>query len=143
MKHALLSENEQLSTHLHGDDVKPTEFLQRQSLIEFMRCLGYNFADDWFTQNEYFFSNHPKNKGRNNISVQTAVKLHNGELIDTHGKRFREPFDFDEYSFVRAQAAKIVKICKLQYSKKDHRFVVQSHKVQFVRPSYYHIFMEN
>ena len=143
MKHAILAESEQLSTHLHGDDIKDTKKLQMKSLVEFMRSLGYEMRRDWFNKNHAFYSILKENDGRNNISVRTAIDLHNGNLIDSHGKHFREPFDFDEYRFVKAQAARIVSVVKMQYSKKQHKFTVQSHKVQFVRPSYYHIFMEN
>ena len=146
MKHSLLSENEQLSTHLHGEDmkveeIKDTQCLQMQSLTEFMQALGYYLQDDFFTNAEYFYSHLQSNKGHNTISVRTAINLHNGNLMDNHGKRFREPFIFDEYRMTRAQASKIVRICKLQYSKKSNRFIVQSHKVQFVKDSYYDIFM--
>ena len=143
MKHKLLSDAEQLSTYLHGDDVKDTEHLQMQSLVEFMQALGYYLQDDFSTNAEYFYSHLQSNKGHNNISVRTEINLHNGGLIDNHGKQFREPFVFDEYRMTRAQASKIVRVVKMQYSKKHNRFVVQSHKVQFVRPSYYHIFMRD
>lgn len=148
MKHALLSENEQLETHLHGENViveeiKDTTDLQVRSLENFAYCLGYVLTDYSYEVN-YFYSNKKYNKERQVVSISSMIKLHNGYYTDWHGKEFREPFNFNQGQIKAAWESKLVAKVKLQYSKKKHKFVTQnklSHLVEFTKEIYQEVLL--
>lgn len=150
MKHALLSKNEQLETHLHGEDedavveeIKDTTDLQVRSLENFAYCLGYVLTNHPYEVN-YFYSNKKYNKERLVVSVASMIKLHNGYYTDWHGNEFREPFKFNREQIYAAWQSKLVAKVKLQYSKKKHKFVTQnklSHLVEFTKEIYQEVLL--
>lgn len=144
MKHALLSENEQLSNELHRDEVvveeiKDTKNIQVRSVKEFMQCLGYQHFVSCFGE-DHFYSRDPENKHRQSVSWRTAIELHNGGLRDFHGEPLPQ-WQFNTYQETRAQASRIVEVVKLQWSKKEKRFIVQCHMVKFAHEDYERIFL--
>lgn len=115
-------------------EIKDTQHLQMKSLYKFMEALGYSYGE-WG-----FF--HWKYKSIHKVSFNTAIKLHNGYYTEWHGKYFNPPFDkISSYEFTVANASKIVKTVKLQYSKKKKEIKVMSHVVSFVKPEYYDLFL--
>lgn len=144
MKHALLSENEQLSNELHEADpieMKNTEHLQMRSLLAFASALGYFMSNDFWWDANHFYSALPENKHRSCVSFSTMVRLHNLQGVDWHGKTFKEPFNFDEYAITKARAAKIVQQVHLQFSKKKNMVLCQKHWVKFEKLGYERIFL--
>lgn len=110
--------------------------LQLASLKAFMEKLGYS----WFNIDRAFYSPLYTNRSRTWISFNTATRLHNLSYIDWHGKLFREPFDnFPEEWIADARRAKLVKIVKMQNSKKLG-IVVQSHMVDLIDKTNYDLF---
>lgn len=109
---------------------KDTSILQMQSVINYMNELGYfYFAPTWG-----FGSGWSYNKGREWVSLNTAILLHNGFYTECHGKYFDPPFDnLPQEMFEAARKAKILLRVKLQHSRKKG-IIVQNHSVQFVRP---------
>lgn len=146
MKHALLSESEQLSVELGSSgqaelyEIKPTNKVQMQSLLNFAFMLGYELTNFPYEVN-YFYSEHLRNKHRKTISVFRMIQAHNGLFVDTHGKRMKAPFDFSEEHLKAAWSQKLVAKVKMQYSKKTHKFVVQNHVVEFTKEFYQEIFV--
>lgn len=109
---------------------KDTSIIQLQSVINFCSVLGYNY----FAPTRSFGSGWYVNKGREWISLQTAINLHNGNYHDWHGLRFRDPFsNIPQDIYKAAQKAKIVVVAKLQHSRKKG-IVTQDHRVTFVIP---------
>ena len=105
-----------------------TKVLQLQSVINFLGELGY----EYLPASSVFQSDLWSNRGRQEVRLSTAIKLHNGEYNEIHGKYFKEPFmDFPCEWFVSANSAKIVYTAKLQHSKRKG-LIVQSHVVKFV-----------
>lgn len=121
---------------LTPDEIKDSNKLQTVSLTNFMLCLGYEpvyyvngilcFESDCLT-----------NVGRSTISFHNAVKLHNTDYLDWHGKQFKEPFNFDAYKIKRALAARIVQVVNLQKNRKTGIIKPTSHIVKFVDEVYY------
>lgn len=110
------------------DKIQETSKVQLASLKAFLHELGYS----WFNVDRAFYSPMHTNKARSWISFNTAVRLHNLSYIDWHGKLFREPFnDFPEEWIAKAKQAKIVRIVKMQNSKK-RGIVIQSNIVEFI-----------
>ena len=118
-----------------------TAKLQLRSLEVFMNALGYKKADSYFDDCINFYSILYENRHRATIAFNTAVKLHNGQLLDWHGKRFRDPFAMDIYKMRVAQASKIIHRVKLMYQKKTKRVICQDHNVSFVDPQYEQLFL--
>ncbi|MNF50236.1 hypothetical protein D3C85_293150 [compost metagenome] len=117
-----------------------TKHIQLKSLINFMQALDYEYGDHGFYC--YFWSENPKNKHRSFVSFNSAVKWHNNSFLDWHGKRYREPWNVDAYTFNKAYYSKIVQTVKLQYSKKKHATVCQSNIICFLREEYVDIFLK-
>lgn len=109
-----------------------TSKIQLQSIKNFLAELGYS----WFNVDNGFYSAYETNKGRNWISLKTAQLLHNGNLMDWHGKRFQDGCfeNIPEEWIVAALAAKIVHTTFLQHHKKGNYIKAQKHLVKFVCP---------
>lgn len=118
-----------------------TAKLQLRSLEVFMNALGYKKADSYFDDCINFYSILYENRHRATIAFNTAVKLHNGQLLDWHGERFRDPFAVDAYKMRVARASRIIYKCKLQYCKKTKLIICQDHNVAFVDPAYEQLFL--
>lgn len=125
------------------DKIVDTKDIQVQSVINFMFALGF---DEFNSPRKGFYNTRDKHErhGMEFISYETAIKLHNHFYFDNHGRHcFRYPFDWvDTYTFNQAQAAKIVKRVKIQYSRK-RGIVCQSSVVEFVDPAYYDLFLKH
>ena len=119
-----------------------TAKLQLRSLEIFMNALGYKKADSYFDDCINFYSILYENRHRATIAFNTAVKLHNGQLLDWHGKRFRDPFAMDIYKMRVAQASKIVHRVKLMYQKKTKRVLCQDNRVEFIYVEYASLFLD-
>lgn len=131
---------------LTPEEIKPTKALQFNSLQHFMYCFHYTWEGTgglWGDNDNYFVSYTYNNKHRKYISFRTAVDLYNGRYVDSHGKGYNYPFDFDPYSIRRAEAAKIVKALKLQLCKKTGYIKTQNDIVEFVKPEYYQMFINS
>lgn len=130
---------------LSPEEIKPTKDLQFYSLKEYMRMLGYEWGKEiaLFDEPNYFISYDYKNKHRRCISFGSSVDLYNGRHLDSHGKGYNYPFDFDPYSIRRAEAAKVVKGLKLQLCKKSGYIKTQNDIVEFVSDSYYQMFINS
>ena len=110
------------------EEIRDTSIIQLQSVKNFLSELGYQYM----APTKCFGSGYYSNRGREYISLNTAIKLHNGSLMDWHGDRFRYPFDDTPYEwFHAAHKAKIVHVAKLQHSKKKG-IIVLDHRVRFV-----------
>lgn len=114
--------------------------LQLRSLVAFANALGYHQMR-YVGEPINFYSSLPENKYRSTVSFNTMVRLHNGQLLDWHGDRFRDPFAVDAYKMRVARASRIVYKCKLQYCKKTKLIVCQNHNVAFVDPAYEQLFL--
>ena len=111
-------------------DTINTKVLQLQSVINFMHELGY----EYFPVSHVFQSEAWVNRGRREVSLSTAIKLHNGAYDEIHQRYFKEPFgDIPPEWYTSAKEAKIVHIAKLQHGKRKG-LIVQSHIVKFVNP---------
>lgn len=121
-----------------------TKYLQIRSVCAFMEVFGYKLMFNGKFYHEAFFNMYkvkPTFKGCNNISFNTAVKLHNGSYTDWHGDKFRAPFETDKYTFNKARTAKIVQQVFLQGTKHG-QVVCHKHLVKFTDPSYQYMFLE-
>lgn len=109
-----------------------TSKIQLQSLKNFLAELEYS----WFNVDNGFYSAYETNKGRNWISLKTAQLLHNGNLMDWHGKRFQDGCfeNIPEEWITAANAAKIVHTTFLQHHKRGNYIKAQKHLVKFVHP---------
>jgi|SRR5690554_2195077 len=115
-----------------------TKVLQLQSVINYMSELGY----EYLPASAVFQSELWSNRGRQEIRLSTAIKLHNGEYNEIHGNCFKEPFlDIPREWFVSANSAKIVYTAKLQHSKRKG-LIVQSHVVKFVNSENIDLFIK-
>ena len=115
-----------------------TKVLQLQSVINFMSELGY----EYLPISSVFQSDLWTNKARKEVRLSTAIKLHNGEYIEIHGRHFKEPFmDIPYEWFVSANNAKIIYTAKLQHSKRKG-LIVQNHFVKFVNPENIDLFIK-
>lgn len=117
-----------------------TSKLQLRSLISFAAALGYH-SMQYVGEPINFYSSLPENKHRSTISFNVMVRLHNGQLLDWHGERFRDPFAVDAYKMRVARSSRIIYKCKLQYCKKTKRIICQDHNVAFVDPQYEQLFL--
>lgn len=129
------------------EEIVDTKDLQMYSLKAFMDALGYMWSGDGrvcFDSGCYFESFTRKNRARSTVSFETAVRLYNGYYYDNHDlSKSRSPFDFDAYSWKKAQAAKILKSVKLQLTKKTGAIKASSNIVSFVSPIYYQMFINS
>jgi len=126
------------------EEIVDTKELQLHSLKAFMSALNYEWAvvSVFFDKACYFESFTRSNKARQTISFNTAVQLYNNHYYDNHDfTKPRAPFDFDAYSWKKAQAAKIVKGVNLQLNKKTGFIKASSNIVNFVNPIYYQMFI--
>lgn len=114
-------------------EMKDTSKIQLASVKNFLSELGYS----WFNIDRGFYSSFETNKGRSWISLNTAVKVHNGFYNERHGRGFEPEGLFGNIPYEwwqAAQRAKIVHTVYLQNSKKLGRIVCQKHWVRFVEP---------
>lgn len=128
------------------EDIQDTRQLQIYSLKQVMKALGYEYADGWITSHPYFYSHEHYNKGRNFISVKTAINLYNGHSVKCVFGRppeFLTIWSFNDYQIAQAKAARITKSVKLQYCRQTKQIICQDHRVQFVFNSYKTIFLNN
>ena len=110
-------------------DIQPkdTSKLQLQSVVLFMEQLKYHYL----APTRSFSSGHPLNKGREYISLTTAILLHNSHYDEWHGKHFDPPFaDIVQEWFTAAKQSKIVSSVSLQSSRK-RGIIVQKLWVRF------------
>lgn len=123
-------------------EIKNTKSIQLDSLDIFMKALGYTREWDEDEPQNFYSLWAPAWKAVRIISFNTAVKLYNGHYIEWHGKKFNPPFNFiNAYEYNAANSLKIIKVVKLQYSKKKKEIKVQSDVVTFVKPEYYDLFL--
>ena len=120
--------------------IQNTTRIQIQSVINFLQELGYTY----FPNDGVFESiGDETNKANKTISFVTAVRLHNGGLMECHGKYFNHPFDKIPADWiVAAHRAKIVHRAKLQYNKRTGSVLTQSHMVCFVNQENVSLFIK-
>ena len=121
-------------------EIIDTSGIQLRSVFAFAQALGYEF-NRWPLECKGFYSRLPANRHRANVSFRTMCSLHIGNLLDWHGDRYRDPWNFDSYSFIQAQAAKIVRQAKLIHNKKTNTVRCQSFIVEFAKASYAPLFL--
>lgn len=123
-----------------------TRKLQIHSLKEMMSALGYEYQEGWVDSHPYFYSMKYSNKGRNIVSIKTAIKLYNGRTAKCI---FGKPpstlslWSFDDHTIAKAKAARILKSIKIQYCYQTKNIIVQDHRVQFQVESYKNIYLYN
>ena len=118
---------------------KNTSILQMQSVINYMAVIGYSY----FAPTRSFGSGWSYNKGREWVSLDTAILLHNNFYTECHGKSYDPPFDnLPQEVFEAARKAKILLRVKLQNSRKKG-IIVQDNRVQFVHPEQADLFFKN
>ena len=122
------------------EQIQNTTRIQIQSVINFLQELGYTY----FPNDGVFESiGYETNKANKTISFATAVRLHNGSLMEWHGKYFNHPFDKIPADWiVAAHRAKIVHKAKLQYNKRTGGIITQSHMVSFVNQENVSLFIK-
>lgn len=128
-----------------AEDIVDTRQLQIHSLKQVMKALGYEF-EQWYGGHPYFISSEYSNKGREKISVKTAIDLYNGRSVKCVFGRpphFLTIWSFNDYQIAQAKAARITKSLKLQYCRQTKQLLVQDHRVQFVLSSYKQLFLGN
>ena len=120
--------------------IQNTTRIQIQSVINFLQELGYTY----FPNDGVFESiGYETNKANKTISFATGVRLHNGCLMECHGKYFNHPFDKIPADWiVAAHRAKIVHRAKLQYNKRTGSVTTQSHMVSFVNQENVSLFIK-
>ena len=112
--------------------IKDSSKIQLQSVKNFLSELGYTYI----AKDCSFYCAYPSAKARSWVSLRTATLLHNGNLMDWHGKRFEDGcFDniLEEW-IASAKKAKIVHTVYLQRCKKGNYIKTQKHLVKFVEP---------
>ena len=110
-----------------------TEKIQLQSLKNFLSELGYTYISKDCT----FYCPYPSAKARSWISLRTACLLHNGNLMDWHGKRFQDGCfeNIPEEWIASAKRAKIVHTVHLQHCKRKGNYIrCQKQLVKFIEP---------
>lgn len=128
------------------EDILDTRKLQIHALEQMMSALGYDLMKSSIEGNWHFHSNYYSNKGREKISVRTAVKLYNG---DTAKCVFGRPpshltiWSFNDYQVAQAKAARIVKKVKIQHCRATNTLIIQDHRVEFILPSFSKLFLNN
>lgn len=134
------------SSQWKEDEIVDTKLLQLHALKEFMSALQYKYSEESIFANPYFYSSHYSNKGRENISFVSALKLYNG---NTAKCIFGKPpttlsiWSFNDYFIAKAQASRILTSLKLQLCKQTKTILVQDHRVSFVTHSYVKLFLNN
>jgi hypothetical protein len=127
------------------EEIQDTRNLQIHSLKQVMKALGYEF-EQWYGGHPYFISADYSNKGREKISVQTAIDLYNGRSVKCVFGRppeFLTIWSFNDYQIAQAKAARITKSVKLQYCRQTKQIICQDHRIQFVIESYSRLFLNN
>lgn len=127
------------------EDIIDTKNLQIHSLKQVMKALGYEF-EQWYGGHPYFISSEYSNKGREKISVKTAIDLYNGRSVKCVFGRpphFLTIWSFNDYQIAQAKAARITKSVKIQYCRQTKQIIVQDHRVQFITPVYKQLFLHN
>lgn len=133
------------SSQWQEDEIIDTKNLQIHSLKQVMKALGYEF-EQWYGGHPYFISAEYCNKGREKISVKTAIDLYNGRSVKCVFGRpphFLTIWSFNDYQIAQAKAARITKSVKLQYCRQTKQILVQDHRVQFITPIYKQLFLNN
>ena len=128
------------------EDIVDTRKLQIYALKEMMNGLGYVFRPSTINSQAYFYSAAYSNKGRNKISVKSAINLYNGNSVKCVFGRppaFLTIWSFDDFSVAKAKAARILKSLKIQYCWQTKQIIVQDHRVQFTIESYRRLFLNN
>lgn len=128
------------------DEIVDTRKLQIHALKEMMNGLGYVFRPSTINSQAYFYSANYSNKGRNKISVKSAISLYNGNSVKCVFGRppeFLTIWSFDDFSVAKAKAARILKSLKIQYCWQTKQIIVQDHRVQFTLESYSRLFLNN
>ncbi len=106
---------------------KDTSKVQLSSVVLFMEQLGYTYL----MPTKSFESGLWINRGRQYISLNTAVSLHNGLYNENHQRYFDPPFDnIPNDWFFAAQRNKIVQTVSLQNSRKKG-IIVQKLWIRF------------
>ena len=127
------------------DEIIDTRKLQIYSLKEMMAALGYKY-EEWAGINPYFYSGKYANKGRNIISIASAINLYNSNAVKCI---FGKPpsklsnWSFDDHSIAKAKAARILKSIKIQYCYQTKNIIVQDHRVKFCLESYKNLYLGN
>jgi len=108
-----------------------TKQCQINSVIAFMAVLGFNYTPNEFIHEgaSFYSVHHGFRYGVGRISFATAVYLHN-----TNPKAYNHTFPQEKigrFDLYCAQAAKIVEVAKLQYSRKNKKITCQNHMVTF------------
>ena len=129
------------------EDIEDTRHLQIYSLKQVMKALGYEYdAGYWTNSTPHFYSAEYYNKGRNWISIKTAIGLYNDSSVKCV---FGKPpaklsiWSFNDYQVAQAKSARITKSVKLQYCRQTKQIIVQDHRVQFITPIYKQLFLSN
>lgn len=130
-----------------SEDIVDTRNLQIFALCEFMSALKYEWnTDEFWWVNPGFTSNHFSNKGREHISICSAVKLFNGNSVKCI---FGKPpatlsiWSFNDYFITKAKASRILQSVKLQLCKSTKTIICQDHRVKFITPSFKVLFLGN
>lgn len=129
-----------------AQDILDTRQLQIHSLKAMMKALGYEYEESFIISHPYFYSYEYSNKGRNYISIKTAIDLYNDRSVKcVFGKPPAQLsiWSFDDYSIAKAKAARILKSVKLQYCRQTKQIICQDHRVQFCLESYSRLFLGN
>jgi len=127
------------------DEIVDTRKLQIFSLCQMMRALHYEFVE-YKGSASRFESKHHSNKGREVLSIPSAIKLYNGSPAKCVFGRPPEKisiWSFSDYAIAQAKAARICKQVKLQFCTQTNSFIVQDHRIQFVFGSYSKTFLGN
>lgn len=117
--------------------IKNTFGIQYASLLMFMRQLGYERILHQDGREQFYHRDYT-------ISPNTAIAMHNGEWVDDFDleKGYLTNTGFphvvaSQYIINMAEAGKVVEKVKLQWSKREKRYVVQSYIVKFKEDVYY------
>ena len=109
-----------------------TKDLQMFSLMQAFSACGYSLMRTH--RNGLVFLNPDRQKqGDALISMERAIRIYNDVRLASQ--------TFDLYSIEQFKAAKVVKRCKLQYSKSNKTVINQNSMVKFVKPEYEQMFL--
>lgn len=106
--------------------IKDTFTVQSMSLMAYATGLGYMFslAGD---SKRFYKLNRDVNDEYSTLSVNTMIKLHNGQPTNIRLPRTLK---------LLAKSRKIVEVVKGQYSRKNKSLDIQSHIVKFCSPNF-------
>ena len=127
------------------EEIIDTHKLQFFALKEFMTQLNYEYVE-YKAHPCRFESKHYSNKGREALSLTSAIKLYNG---NTAKCVFGRPpsklsiWSFNDYFISKAKASRILKQIKLQHCRQTNQLICQDHRVQFTIDSYSRLFLHN